>query len=202
MAQQSRPLRTRPRRARSRPRPLAGKGWRGRRTGVTSWSRLSPTARDPSLRGSGASCQTAASLPCSPAALQACAKVRIRAPFAGATHVVLSPDRAHLATDTDGGLWIADADGPHGHRLDLGVARGCVLAQFAWLGESAGLAYITLCMSQTSTTSKNKIAPITYHATLSTVSASGGSSRTLLRAGGKTQTVLDLAPAYGCLACG
>jgi len=124
------------------------------------------------------------------------------APFAGATHVVLSPDGDHLATDTAGGLWIADADGSHGHRLDLGVARECVLAQFAWLGDSAGLAYVTLCMSQTSTTSTSKIAPITYHATLSTVSAGGGSSRTLLRAAGTTQTVLDLAPAYGCLACG
>jgi len=124
------------------------------------------------------------------------------APFAGATHVVLSPDGAHLATDTAGGLWIANADGSHGHRLDLGVARGCVLAQFAWQGDSAGLAYVTLCMSQTSTTSTNKIAPITYHAALSTVSASGGSSRTLLRADGRTQTVLDLAPAYGCLVCG
>jgi len=124
------------------------------------------------------------------------------APFAGATHVVLSPDRAHLATDTAGGLWIADTDGSHGHRLDLGVARGCVLAQFAWRGNSAGLAYVTLCMSQTPSTSTNKIAPITYHATLSTVLAGGGSSRTLLRADGKIQTVLDLAPAYGCLVCG
>jgi hypothetical protein len=133
-------------------------------------------------------------------------EARGRLPFAaaltGATQFQYSPNHRFLATDPHSALWVRSATSGAAHiislhvaRSSLHVARSCVLAQWTWLADSSGFAYVTACTT-----------PSGGSMTLATVARDGGSRHTL-------QTVhtvrpygygaaIDLAPATRCVACG
>ena len=115
-------------------------------------------------------------------------------PFAQATRFLLSPDRTLLATDPPRGLWVATADGSHGRFLPVTVPRLCVLAQFAWLRDNSGLAYVQTCPTGG--------AAATVRMTLFSVRLNGSRPRQLYAATAADQQAIDLGPAYRCVLCG
>ena len=114
--------------------------------------------------------------------------------FAQATRFLPSPDRTLLATDPPRGMWVASADGSHGRFLPVTVPRLCVLAQFAWLRDNSGLAYVQTCPSGGGA--------ITARMTLFSVRLDGSRPRQLYAATSGDQQAVDLGPAYRCVACG
>jgi len=110
-----------------------------------------------------------------------------------ATRFLLSPDRTLLATDPSRGLWVASADGGHGRFLPVAVPRLCVLAQFTWLRDGSGLAYVQTCRSGDAGLARM---------TLFSVRLNGSSPRQLYAAISADQLAVDLGPAYRCVLCG
>ena len=118
----------------------------------------------------------------------------IGVPFAQASRFLLSPDRTLLATDPPRGLWVASAGGSHGRFLPVSVPRLCVLAQFAWLRDNSGLAYVQTCRSGGGA--------VTVRMTLFSVRLDGSRPRQLYAATSADQLAVDLGPAYRCVLCG
>lgn len=114
--------------------------------------------------------------------------------FAQATRFLLSPDRTLLATDPPRGLWVASADGSHGRFLPVAVHRLCVLAQFAWLRDNSGLAFVQTCPSGGGA--------ITVRMTLFSVRLDGSWPRQPYAATSANKQTVDLEPAYRCVLCG
>jgi hypothetical protein len=115
-------------------------------------------------------------------------------PLQQATQFQLSPDRSRLATDPVPGLWVALANGHAGRFLPVRVAPRCVLAQYTWLPNGSGLAYVQVC-------------PMTgpqarVRATLFSVGLDGSPPRQLYQATSPDQQAIDLAPSYRCVLCG
>ena len=115
--------------------------------------------------------------------------------FAQATRFLPSPDRTLLATDPPRGMWVASADGSHGRVLPVTVPRLCVLAQFAWLRDNSGLAYVQTCGLLGGGAFMARM-------TLFSVRLDGSRPRQLYAATSADQQAVDLGPAYRCVACG
>ncbi len=123
------------------------------------------------------------------------------------THFAFSPDGRRLATDPEQNatydqarFWIAASNGTGGRFLDLGLSRrrGCALAQYAWLNDGVGLAYVTV-RGTGANTGKGPL----IRATLYTVLLGAGQPRELLHIDDVKQDLLRLTPAaYRCVACG
>jgi hypothetical protein len=127
-------------------------------------------------------------------------------PLAQATRFLLSPDRTLLATDPRQRLWVGKPDGRAGRFLPVHMPRYCVLAQYTWLSDGSGLAYVQLCPP-----APNASAPISksqagqhvnVQSTLFSVRLDGSPPRQLYRAISADQEVIDLAPATQCVLCG
>ena len=112
----------------------------------------------------------------------------------GATGFLFSPNLRRLATDPDNRFWVAGASGQHGHFTNTYIPRGCVLAQYTWLPDSSGLAYVTECTVPSS-------GSILLRLNLYTVKL-GASPRPSLGVIDREPDALDLAPARRCVACG
>lgn len=112
----------------------------------------------------------------------------------GATHSQYSPNGAYSATDPNNNLSIG---GEVVRPLSIPVphAGSCVLAQWTWLPDSSGLAYVTVCTVPGSS-------PIGYRLTLGAVSLSNGKRTVLDTIDSRNPQAIDLAPAYRCVACG
>jgi hypothetical protein len=114
------------------------------------------------------------------------------AALTNATQFQYSPNHRFLATDPNNHLWVRRSSGGTAHVVSLHLARSCVLAQWMWLADSSGFAYVTACST-----------PSGGSMTLGTVSRNGTSRHAL-------QTVrpygdgsgIDLAPATRCVGCG
>jgi hypothetical protein len=110
----------------------------------------------------------------------------------GATGFLSSPNHRLLVTDPGNRFWVADATGEHGRFVSTDVSKGCVLAQYSWLPDNSGLAYVTECT-----------VPGTGQLHLSLYSVSlEARPRLLLRVVSKEPDAVDLAPAQRCVACG
>ena len=114
-------------------------------------------------------------------------------PLSQATHFLLSPDHRLLATDPQRGLWAAMPDGHGGRFLSGPAPRSCVLAQYTWLPDGSGLAYVQVCA-----VGQDAL----VRATLFSVRLDGSPPRQLYRATAADQQVIDLGPAYRCVLCG
>lgn len=111
----------------------------------------------------------------------------------GATHFLVSPGGSRLATDPGRRFWVTALGGVGGQFLVPRQAANCTIAQWGWLVGGQGLAYISLCTVG---------GTANFRSTLSTVSLQTGHSRSIVTLLSPTMTVLDLAPAVRCLACG
>jgi len=127
----------------------------------------------------------------------------VSSPLRAATHVLFSPDGRYLAADPEGGsyqddhFWIADPDGAHGRFLPIGARQACALAQYTWLNDSAGIAYVAVCATGQSTSAGPTVRATLYAAPLN------GRPRALLHVDDPRQDVLQLTPAaYRCVLCG
>jgi dipeptidyl aminopeptidase/acylaminoacyl peptidase len=114
------------------------------------------------------------------------------------THFLLSPDRRHIATDPDRRFWVAAADGKGGRFVAPHNAVGCAIAQYAWLAGSTGLAYISLCQVQGTVGVRSTLAILP----LATGRSRPAITQTSPEANAIGQSVLSLAPAFRCIACG
>jgi hypothetical protein len=108
----------------------------------------------------------------------------------GATQFQMSPNGRYLATDPNNNFWVS---GSATRPTTVAVPRGksCVLAQWSWLSDSSGFAYVTACSSATR-----------IRLTLAMVKRTGGAPRVLYITTSTNQDAIDLAPAYRCIACG
>lgn len=123
-------------------------------------------------------------------------------PLHADTRALFSPDQLRLVTNPDNRFWIADADGRHGRFINLHIAQTCTLVQFIWLSNSAGLAYIALCISPSSS-AKGFPTTIVMHASLFTIGMQRGARSHLLYAHDeRNQTALYIAPISQCVLCG
>jgi len=111
----------------------------------------------------------------------------------GATHFLVSPGGNRLATDPGRQFWVTPLGGVGGQFLVPRQAANCTIAQWGWLVGGRGLAYVSLCTVGGTTN---------FRSTLSTVSLQTGHSRSIVTLMSPTMTVLSLAPAVRCLACG
>ena len=111
----------------------------------------------------------------------------------GATHFLVSPGGNRLATDPGRRFWVTPLNSARGHFLVPRQAANCAIAQWGWLVGGQGLAYVSLCTVG---------GTINFRSTLSTVSLQTGHSRSIVTLMSPTMTVLSLAPAVRCLACG
>jgi hypothetical protein len=116
-------------------------------------------------------------------------------PLDGVSHWTYSPDRTMLATDPQAGLWVATAVGTRGRVLPVTIPRGCVMAQYAWLNDGTGLAYLRICAVAGSTAGETQ-------STLFLAQFAGASSRTLLQKMSIDPAVIDIGEAYRCVLCG
>lgn len=113
--------------------------------------------------------------------------------LSGATHFLVSPGGNRLATDPGRRFWVTALGGVGGQFLVPRQAANCTIAQWGWLVGGQGLAYVSLCTVGGTTN---------FRSTLSTVSLQTGHSRSIVTQVSPTMTVLSLAPAVRCLACG
>jgi hypothetical protein len=116
-------------------------------------------------------------------------------PLDGASHWTYSPDRTMLATDPREGLWVSTASGTRGRALPVTMPRGCVMAQYAWLNDGTGLAYLRVCAVSGPTAGERQ-------STLFVASLSDASSRILLQKTSIDYAVIDIGEAYRCVLCG
>ena len=112
----------------------------------------------------------------------------------GATHFQYAPNRKYIATDPNNSLWIS-GQVARPFRIPIPHAGSCVLAQWTWLSDSSGLAYVTTCTVGGSN-------PLRYRLTLGTVSLKGGKPAVLDTIESRNPQAIDLAPAYRCVGCG
>ncbi len=115
-------------------------------------------------------------------------------PLSQATHFLLSPNGMLLATDPQRGLWVAKPDGHAGRFLPVRASHPCVLAQYAWLPDSSGLAYVRDCQAHSGS--------VMQAMTLFSMGLDGSPPRQLYSATSTDPQVIDLGPAYRCLYCG
>lgn len=115
-------------------------------------------------------------------------------PLDQATRAMFSPDRTRLATDPGNRLWLADAGGHQGYFVSLDLGRTCTLVQVTWLNNSAGLAYVTVCVPPGSSQ---------VRASLFTIDAQRGATpRRLYVLQGTDQTDLVITSTSRCVLCG
>lgn len=112
----------------------------------------------------------------------------------GATHFQYAPNRKYLATDPNNSLWIS-GEVARRFRIPIPHAGSCVLAQWTWLSDSSGLAYVTACTVAGSS-------PLRYRLTLGAVSLKGGKPAMLDTLESRNPQAIDLTPAYRCVGCG
>jgi len=110
-----------------------------------------------------------------------------------ATHFLISPGGNRMATDPGRRFWVTALGGVGGQFLAPRQAANCTIAQWGWLVGGHGLAYVSLCTVGGTTN---------FRSTLSTASLQTGHSRPIVTLLSPTMTVLSLAPAVRCLACG
>lgn len=112
----------------------------------------------------------------------------------GATHFQYAPNRKYLATDPNNGFWIS-GEVARPFRIPIAHSGSCVLAQWTWLSDSSGLAYVTACTVVGSS-------PLRYRLTLGAASMKGGKPRVLDTVESRNPQAIDLAPTYRCVGCG
>lgn len=112
----------------------------------------------------------------------------------GATHFQYAPNRKYIATDPNNSLWIS-GQVARPLRIPIPHAGSCVLAQWTWLSDSSGLAYVTACTVAGSS-------PLRYRLTLGAVSLKGGKPAMLDTLESRNPQAIDLAPAYRCVGFG
>lgn len=111
----------------------------------------------------------------------------------GATNFLVSPGGNRLATNPGRRFWVTALGGAGGQFLVPREAASCTITQWGWLVGGQGLAYVSLCTVGGTTN---------FRSTLSTVSLQMGHSRSIVTLLSPTMTVLSLAPAVRCVACG
>jgi hypothetical protein len=130
-------------------------------------------------------------------------RLRRTGPLAGATHFQLSPNGTLLATDPLQRLWVGRPDGQAGRLLPARVPRLCVLAQYIWLRDSSGLAYVQLCSPDgQSSRGQTPAQELAAQATLFSVRLDSATPRQLYRASSADQQAIDLTASYQCVLCG
>jgi len=112
-------------------------------------------------------------------------------PVNEATKFLFSPNRRLLVTDPDNRFWVADASGSHGAIINTNVPTSCRLAQYTWLSNNQGLAYVTACPVPGSGSIRLRLYSVQLRAT----------SHLLFGIVDKDQNALTLAPAGRCIAC-
>jgi hypothetical protein len=113
--------------------------------------------------------------------------------LAQATHFLIAPNRTRLAADPSDTLWVATPTGHGGKFLPVRVSRLCVLAQFVWLSDGSGLAYVQVCPID-----QDGLAEVM----LFSVRLDGSPPRQLYRVASTNQQVVELGPSYRCVLCG
>jgi len=118
--------------------------------------------------------------------------------IADATHFLLSPDGRLLATDPSGRFWVAHTDGSGGRLVSTSNGQAgrveTLPTQFAWLPDSAGLAYVV---------ATNGAGLPAGHVMLRLygVALRGGAPRLLLSVTGHDEGALDLTQPFRCVDC-
>jgi dipeptidyl aminopeptidase/acylaminoacyl peptidase len=112
-------------------------------------------------------------------------------PLARATGFLMAPNRRLLVTDPGNRFWVADAKGGHGRFTNTSTQKGCVLAQFSWLPDSSGLAYVTECTVAGSGLFRLSLYSVKLRAL----------PHLLLQLISREPDALDLGPPQRCVAC-
>lgn len=112
------------------------------------------------------------------------------------TSFALSPHGARLATDPNNRLWLGAANGTLGRFVNLRLSQNCVLAQYTWLIDGTGLAFVTVCFVP----NHNAVTSRLYSLTLAAMRP-----RLLPRLNtpnSADQGEIQLAESHRCVACG